>query len=392
MSSETSSTVIADDIRPPSDEYVAEIKKSICKKPPTRDDEWYLEDGNVILLIKDRLFKLHRYLLARESRFFSTLLSLPQNEDSGSTNAEGESDDCPIICPSDTVEDFKALCWALYARPADILAQQNSVTADVPLLIRVIALSHKYEFTAYETWAFNVLENLSSPHPSWLIAAQCRENALVLRMEQDWLQRISNSESDGAVEYALMVAETSGELRQFHGKVYYTFLRAKGVFSAEAQETVGSTNLVDAASAKEDSLTVLTSSRKRRLQNGFWSLAQLRLRLAHPPMLDNDPPCSGDHSRDCVPGWQAWWKKVLDDSARSGKYLNDPGDLIAEMERQIAKGSIWHKAPGQIVVKVIPCNVRLVDKQDEECSCEINFDEVITWEGGTEGGLLINAQ
>ncbi|KAF5360343.1 hypothetical protein D9756_005084 [Leucocoprinus leucothites] len=341
--------------------------------PPSvfsRDDEWYLEDGNVVLLVEHRLFRLHKFMLTRESDFFRTLLSLPQRNVTSDGKIEGESDDCPIICTGDTYEDFKALCWAIYARAADILAEHVYATSNIPRLVRVTALSHKYNFTAIETWTFGVLSKhakdyqigLFAKYGEWAavgrilnLAVKCHQDALARQIEKDWVSLITDPSGtiwEEACVTALSVAENSLELREFHGKAYYTLLRATSIFATGSQRTLGSENPVKTVSILDQPISInLSRHRWQRLYTGYWSLSCLRVKLAHPPALGDSPPCSDNHVRDCVPAWQAWWKGILDDSARNGKHLNDPGELIQVMEKRITK-----PIQCQVTGTDIPCN------------------------------------
>lgn len=77
---------------------------------PTRHNEYYFEDGNVILLVESVLFSLHRGVLRRHSELFLTMLSLPQSPSS----QEGLHDRTPILLPEVKSRDFERLLWILY--------------------------------------------------------------------------------------------------------------------------------------------------------------------------------------------------------------------------------------------------------------------------------------
>jgi hypothetical protein len=64
------------------------------------------------------IIQIHKFLLKRDSQVFRDLFSLPQplaSLDQGSKPLEGECEEHPLVF-QDSVEDFRALCWALYAR------------------------------------------------------------------------------------------------------------------------------------------------------------------------------------------------------------------------------------------------------------------------------------
>lgn len=118
------------------------------------------------------------------------------------------------------------------------------------------------------------------------------------------------------------VAQDSEDLRQFHGKACYIFLKAMGILSTSSQETTASSNLASAVSDLDPSLPRLRTY--RRWYAGLRST--IGIKLSQPPALDNEPPCSGNHVRDCSNlSWQARRKGVLDNLTHNGKYLNANG-------------------------------------------------------------------
>jgi len=55
--------------------------------------------------------QVHRTILSKDSSSFSIMFTLPQ----GNLEAEGRSDDRPIILTGDKVSEFRHFLWALYA-------------------------------------------------------------------------------------------------------------------------------------------------------------------------------------------------------------------------------------------------------------------------------------
>jgi hypothetical protein len=54
---------------------------------------------------------VHRFLLARDGSAFENMFTLPSDR---GTSPQGLSDDHPIVLYDDE-DEFRALCWALYA-------------------------------------------------------------------------------------------------------------------------------------------------------------------------------------------------------------------------------------------------------------------------------------
>ncbi|THV02969.1 hypothetical protein K435DRAFT_817423 [Dendrothele bispora CBS 962.96] len=126
-----------------------------------RDEDYYFEDGSCILLVQDTLFNVHRSMLSRDHSSFGAMFSLPQ----GGLEAEGKSDDNPIVLPGDKASEFRHFLWALYALPHE-LRIINSPGADLTLLIDIARISNKYSFKSLETWALDAVHEYVNRKPS----------------------------------------------------------------------------------------------------------------------------------------------------------------------------------------------------------------------------------
>ena len=64
----------------------------------TRDESFYLADGNIVLVVHDVLFKVHQVVLARHSEVFQGMLELPTPPEC--TSAEAFDGACqPTVLP-----------------------------------------------------------------------------------------------------------------------------------------------------------------------------------------------------------------------------------------------------------------------------------------------------
>ena len=68
--------------------------------PPTRDEEFWFPDGNVILLARGVEFRVYSGLLASHSPVFKDMFSLPQPADLPSAP-------CPVVQMTDSPEDLR---------------------------------------------------------------------------------------------------------------------------------------------------------------------------------------------------------------------------------------------------------------------------------------------
>ncbi|KXN89056.1 hypothetical protein AN958_06360 [Leucoagaricus sp. SymC.cos] len=321
--------------------------------PPTRDTDYYFEKDDCIIRAENCLFKIHRFLLERDSPIFQDLFSLPQTSSASehvhsgisTIRGEGESDENPVIC-HDTADDFRALCWALYARPKDIDAQRTT-SADLVQMARLLAISHKYQIEHLCDWCWSVIGTkaaqvfqhlTSSSDQGWKeterllnLSIQSQQARLAKALEEDWLRKIQSTniaDSQMALRAALDAAERSaGTLRQFHGKAYYMYIKNVMMLHSSSESPIEVGN--SAAFVNLDT-SVLSELRCHRLCQGLWTLAQLSMKLlAAVPRLNDNASCT-DHSSICIPTWNTWWKVKSTGLPVQTHY--DPRVLIESMQ------------------------------------------------------------
>ena len=75
---------------------------------PQQDESFWFEDGNVVVVTQQIVFRVHRGVLSRHSETFSGLFTLPR------PTAAEEFDGCPVVRVTDSSYDFKHLLHALY--------------------------------------------------------------------------------------------------------------------------------------------------------------------------------------------------------------------------------------------------------------------------------------
>ncbi|OJT14410.1 hypothetical protein TRAPUB_9051 [Trametes pubescens] len=75
------------------------------------DPDFWLEDGNIVVVAQNTAFRVHRGVLARRSEVFSGLFTVPQPEyEVGVEKIDG----CPVVRVQDSLHDFKHFLHALY--------------------------------------------------------------------------------------------------------------------------------------------------------------------------------------------------------------------------------------------------------------------------------------
>ncbi|KAG8723387.1 hypothetical protein FRC09_003519 [Ceratobasidium sp. 395] len=86
----------------------------------TRDSQHYYEDGSVVLLVSNVLFKVHASLLKARSKVFKDMLTPPPSQDD--IKPEGLTDEHPIKITDVTASEFRNLLVIFYALPSDMVS------------------------------------------------------------------------------------------------------------------------------------------------------------------------------------------------------------------------------------------------------------------------------
>ncbi|KAF8651946.1 hypothetical protein AX16_004589 [Volvariella volvacea WC 439] len=285
---------------------------------PTHDPTYYKSDGDCILLVSSVLFKIHRFLLTQDASTFGAMFSLPQSSDSPT---QGSSDDNPITLPDD-LEDFRALCWVLYALPEEISTQHDVKSVDISKLASLARICRKYEFSSIEQWSIKLLKTHLNAGSACQYPANCSENDLASILELSvlggvkeleefivgkWVDRIRNEQLD--VAHALNVAERLN-LQKFQGSLYYIqFARISWPhMEASASDYPDIPHV-----RKELTRLLLTPDQRIKLASGSWALNLLWLSLLrkmasapnHPTITISYPYSNGrTYPASCVT--QSW--------------------------------------------------------------------------------------
>ncbi|KAJ7435603.1 hypothetical protein B0H11DRAFT_2113304 [Mycena galericulata] len=168
---------------------------SLVLNPSVRGDDFYSESGDCILRVENTLFKVHRYLLVRDSPIFSGLFALPQD----GVVEEGLSDELPIFLGGDKAADFRALFKYIYA-PAH--ETQVTMIPDEQLLdvVAVAHLAHKYEMSSWQKWSGMVITDFLTGRPESLslpdfvalyeLFQKLSDDKMRSQTSQLWLKRI----------------------------------------------------------------------------------------------------------------------------------------------------------------------------------------------------------
>ncbi|CCM05799.1 uncharacterized protein FIBRA_08033 [Fibroporia radiculosa] len=127
-----------------------------AEQPLTRDDEFWIEDGNIVLGVEDIAFRVHKSTLSRNSGVFCDMLAVPQPKDA--ETCEG----VPIVHLSDRADDVREVLRALYE------CHTYLGTGRLPFLkaAALIRLGHKYHMERIRDAA---LDRLKTCFPAQLL-------------------------------------------------------------------------------------------------------------------------------------------------------------------------------------------------------------------------------
>ncbi|KAJ3538684.1 hypothetical protein NMY22_g5068 [Coprinellus aureogranulatus] len=127
----------------------------IPKAHKIRHPRFFFQDGNVIFLVEETLFKIHRFFFQRDSAIFSSMFSLPipKNE-----RPEGEAEDKPIILHGIKSVDFERFMSILYPI--------NFIDCDLTTVdewTSVLTISSIWEFKSLRELAIDRLSRITLP-------------------------------------------------------------------------------------------------------------------------------------------------------------------------------------------------------------------------------------
>ncbi|KAJ7643667.1 hypothetical protein FB45DRAFT_823393 [Roridomyces roridus] len=188
------------------------------------DKNFYFDDGDCLFVAGNVLFKVHKMMLCRDPQsMFRDIFSVPQG-------TAVQTTDLAEIAVSDSAEEFRALCWAVYALPTDIQLQ-NDKGADINRLIAVSKMAHKYVLPSYEKWTLTMVWLHCQPGMDYLdgcsvdmsrrifeAAVQGGREDLCKLVESRWLVRLNKGELE--LRDALDFGEMHNR-RTFLGNAYY---------------------------------------------------------------------------------------------------------------------------------------------------------------------------
>ncbi|KAL1938262.1 hypothetical protein VTO73DRAFT_11713 [Trametes versicolor] len=117
---------------------------AVSESTRKRDEEFWYDDGNIILIARDVEFRVYRGILAEKSPVFSDMFSLPQPP-AGSSSAPAAVADgsCPVVHLSDSPEDIRQMLRAFM--PRDDMNLFLPKDPSFHTISAAVRLGHKYQ-------------------------------------------------------------------------------------------------------------------------------------------------------------------------------------------------------------------------------------------------------
>ncbi|EKM51574.1 uncharacterized protein PHACADRAFT_261791 [Phanerochaete carnosa HHB-10118-sp] len=287
----------------------------------TRHSKFYMHDGDCVLRIEATLFRIHRFILSRDSSAFEDMFCMPAGDDDRDLPREGYSDDHPIVLEGETASDFEALLVILYALPAE-QHELRSNPANICQLLTVAQMANKYHFVTTTAWAMTALCEVTEcpaepwrayramyypPEPAWSkapilrriieVALLCGHKRLCDHAVEKWVQLILVGFANPV--YAMDVADQHG-LARLRGVSYYETLIACNERLECAYEPL--------LAADGGERHTMTPPQRARLLSGFFSLVRRWEQIRETPPTFARPEGCTYHAHGCLSTWNSIWK------------------------------------------------------------------------------------
>ncbi|KAI0739205.1 hypothetical protein C8Q80DRAFT_1357930 [Daedaleopsis nitida] len=112
-----------------------------------RDDEFWEEDGNIVLVAGNVEFRVYRGVLAHHSPVFADMFSLPQPVGDVST-APGSATSCPVVQLADSPEDLRHVLRAILPRKHARLVHDEAEDLSFHAISAYARLGHKFQIVS----------------------------------------------------------------------------------------------------------------------------------------------------------------------------------------------------------------------------------------------------
>ncbi|PFH48118.1 hypothetical protein AMATHDRAFT_150595 [Amanita thiersii Skay4041] len=119
-----------------------------------RNQEFWFEDGSVVIIVGGQCFRVHQSILSRHSEVFNAMFSIPQ------PRYQEMLDGCPLVRLSDELSDFVDLLRVLY-QPFyfDKLSEDADLNTLITFISGILRMSTKYMMRIIRQKCISVLQS-----------------------------------------------------------------------------------------------------------------------------------------------------------------------------------------------------------------------------------------
>ncbi|GJJ15983.1 hypothetical protein Clacol_010262 [Clathrus columnatus] len=319
-----------------------------------RDPEYYFEDGNVVILVQNVLFKVikvHKSRLSKDSSTFEAMFGLPPETE---RVAEGFDDDNPVVL-GDTSGQFRIVNLV---RPHEIIkASTPGAGHDWSAFERFCDLAqmvHKYCFRSTEAWVLSTFVQWLKP--TRLIPPRISTTATTGLNSNGTATALNRSSEHMAVadkvllERLRRILELSVlcEETELHNAIVQRLQEELGLPNADLPwfimlgehhniPTLTGTAYYALMVQGQDRWIALTKEgtlsnpQLSKLHYGYYALVSLWEKYrTMPPVI---PSCT-HYGHNCRQRWQTYWKDLMKDDHIMAKF---PADVLGRLEMVLSQ-------------------------------------------------------
>ncbi|KAH9951627.1 hypothetical protein B0H21DRAFT_684629 [Amylocystis lapponica] len=172
--------------------------------------EYYFEDGNVVFLVENVLYNLHRSMLEKHSTVFQEMWSIPPP----AGNTEGSQAYNPIVLAGIKAIDFTRLLWIIYP---PVLGSCKATTVDE--WVSILDQADRWQIDNLRFFAIKTLQSMSVD-PVLKIMLWTRHNLDRSELISSYASLVTRPQSLSIDEAKRLGVETTAKVAQARDAIH----------------------------------------------------------------------------------------------------------------------------------------------------------------------------